>query len=98
MLKYIRALPLVIVAGAVVYFSIIICLDNGDWTYIFARVFGMDAENANNLAYIAIAIQSLFFTSDWFYKQICTFLNRRLENARVSIGKFIWDIRLGFEF
>ena len=50
MLKYIRALPLVIVAGAVVYFSIIICLDNGDWTYIFARVFGMDAEHANNLA------------------------------------------------
>ncbi len=31
------ALPLVIVAGAVVYFSIIICLDNGDWTYIFAK-------------------------------------------------------------
>lgn len=61
MLKYIRALPLVIVAGAVVYFSIIICLDNGDWTYIFARVSGMDAEHANNLAYIAIAIQSLFF-------------------------------------
>ena len=78
MLKYIRALPLVIVAGAVVYFSIIICLDNGDWTYIFARVFGMDAEHANNLAYIAIAIQSLFFTSDWFYKRIRTFLNRQI--------------------
>ena len=78
MLKYIRALPLVIVAGAVVYFSIIICLDNGDWTYIFARVFGMDAEHANNLAYIAIAIQSLFFTSDWFYKRIHTFLNRQI--------------------
>ncbi len=78
MLKYIRALPLVIVARAVVYFSIIICLDNGDWTYIFARVFGMDAEHANNLAYIAIAIQSLFFTSDWFYKRIRTFLNRQI--------------------
>lgn len=42
----------------------------------------MDSEHANNLAYIAIAIQSLFFTSDWFYKRIRTFLNRRLENAK----------------
>ena len=78
MFKYLRAVPLILVAGAVVYFSIIICLDNGDWTYIFARVFGMDAEHANNLAYIAIAIQSLFFTSDWFYKRIHTFLNRQI--------------------
>ena len=78
MFKYLRAVPLILVAGAVVYFSIIICLDNGDWTYIFARVFGMDAEHANNLAYIAIAIQSLFFTSDWFYKRIRTFLNRQI--------------------
>ena len=38
----------------------------------------MDAEHANNLAYIAIAIQSLFFTSDWFYKRIRTFLNRQI--------------------
>ena len=98
MLKYIRALPLVIVAGAVVYFSIIICLDNGDWTYIFARVFGMDAEHANNLAYIAIAIQSLFFTSDWFYKRIRTFLNRRLEKAR-GLNRHIYLVyKAGIEF
>ncbi|WFB92167.1 hypothetical protein NWE22_01200 [Streptococcus parasuis] len=98
MLKYIRALPLVIVAGAVVYFSIIICLDNGDWTYIFARVFGMDAEHANNLAYIAIAIQSLFFTSDWFYKRIRTFLNRRLENAKGLNRQIYLGYKAGIEF
>lgn len=98
MLKYIRALPLVIVAGAVVYFSIIICLDNGDWTYIFARVFGMDAEHANNLAYIAIAIQSLFFTSDWFYKRIRTFLNRCLENAKGLNRQIYLGYKAGIEF
>lgn len=100
MFKYLRAVPLILVAGAVVYFSIIICLDNGDWTYIFARVFDMDAEHANNLAYIAIAIaiQSLFFTSDWFYKRIRTFLNRRLENAKGLNRQIYLGYKAGIEF
>ena len=98
MFKYLPVVPLILVAGAVVYFSIIICLDNGDWTYIFARVFGMDAEHANNLAYIAIAIQSLFFTSDWFYKRIRTFLNRRLENAKGLNRQIYLGYKAGIEF
>lgn len=76
MFKYLRAVPLILVAGAVVYFSIIICLDNGDWTYIFARVFDMDSEHANNLAYIAIAIQSLFFTSLFSFYLLLTILEK----------------------
>ena len=58
----------------------------------------MDAEHANNLAYIAIAIQSLFFTSDWFYKRIRTFLNRRLENAKGLNRQIYLGYKAGIEF
>ncbi|HFI0103396.1 TPA: hypothetical protein ACGO3A_001098 [Streptococcus suis] len=98
MFKYLRALPLIVVAGAVVYISIIICLDNGDWTYIVARIFGMSGEHANNLAYIAIAIQSLFFTSDWFYSRIRAFLNRRLERAKGLNRQIYLGYKAGIEF
>ena len=98
MFKYLRAFPLIVVAGAVVYLSIIICLDNGDWTYIVARVFGMSVEHANNLAYIAIAMQSLFFTSDWFYSRIRSFLNRRLEKAKGLNRQLYLGYKVGIEF
>ncbi|MGU7925573.1 hypothetical protein ACS6ZD_03060 [Streptococcus suis] len=93
MLKYIRALPLVIVAGAVVYFTIFICIDNGDWTYVVTRALGLKEEHANNVSLIVIGAQSLFLTSDWFYKRIRAFLNRRLEKAK----GLNWQIYLGYK-
>ncbi|HFI0130395.1 TPA: hypothetical protein ACGOSD_000583 [Streptococcus suis] len=98
MLKYLRALPLIVVAGAVVYLSIWMWIDNGDWTYIIARVSGMTEKHANNLALIAIAIQSLFFTSDWFYKRIRAFLNRRLEKAKGLNRQIYLGYKAGIEF
>ncbi|HEL2737788.1 TPA: hypothetical protein UDO34_000562 [Streptococcus suis] len=98
MFKYLRALPLIVVAGAVVYFSILIWIDNGDWTYIIARVFGMTEKHANNLSLIAIAIQSLFFTSDWFYNRIRAFINRRLEKARGLNRQIYLGYKAGIEF
>ncbi|HFI0935240.1 TPA: hypothetical protein ACGO17_000390 [Streptococcus suis] len=98
MLKYLRALPLIVVAGAVVYLSIWMWIDNGDWTYIIARVSGMTEKHANNLALIAIAIQSLFFTSDWFYSRIRSFLNRRLERARGLNRQIYLGYKAGIEF
>lgn len=96
--KIFRALPLIVVAGAVVYFSIWMWVDNGDWTYIIARVSGMTEKHANNLALIAIAIQSLFFTSDWFYSRIRSFLNRRLERARGLNRQIYLGYKAGVEF
>lgn len=96
--KIFRALPLIVVAGAVVYLSIWIWIDNGDWTYIIARVSGMSFEHANNLSLIAIAIQSLFFTSDWFYSRIRAFLNRRLERAKGLNRQIYLGYKAGIEF
>lgn len=96
--KIFRALPLIVVAGAVVYLSIWIWIDNGDWTYIIARVSGMSVEHANNLSLIAIAIQSLFFTSDWFYSRIRAFLNRRLERAKGLNRQIYLGYKAGIEF
>lgn len=93
-----RALPLILVAGAVVYLSIWMWIDNGDWTYIIARVSGMTEKHANNLALIAIAIQSLFFTSDWFYSRIRTFINRRLEKSRGLNRQIYLGYKVGIEF
>ncbi|HFI0790881.1 TPA: hypothetical protein ACGO62_000884 [Streptococcus suis] len=98
MFKYLRALPLIVVAGAVVYLSIWIWIDNGDWTYIIARVSGMKEKHANNLSLIAIAIQSLFFTSDWFYSRIRAFLNRRLERAKGLNRQIYLGYKAGIEF
>ncbi|HFI0113046.1 TPA: hypothetical protein ACGO7C_000934 [Streptococcus suis] len=98
MFKYLRALPLIVVAGAVVYFSIWMWVDNGDWTYIIARVSGMTEKHANNLSLIAIAIQSLFFTSDWFYSRIRAFLNRRLERAKGLNQQIYLGYKAGIEF
>ncbi|HEM4324377.1 TPA: hypothetical protein U1Y08_001170 [Streptococcus suis] len=98
MFKYLRALPLIVVAGAVVYLSIWMWVDNGDWTYIIARVSGMTEKHANNLSLIAIAIQSLFFTSDWFYSRIRAFLNRRLEKAKGLNRQIYLGYKAGIEF
>ncbi|HEP1819011.1 TPA: hypothetical protein VB845_000811 [Streptococcus suis] len=98
MLKYLRALPLIVVAGAVVYLSIWMWIDNGDWTYIIARVSGMTEKHANNLSLIAIAIQSLFFTSDWFYNRIRAFINRRLEKAKGLNRQIYLGYKAGVEF
>ncbi|MFM0772420.1 hypothetical protein [Streptococcus suis] len=96
--KIFRALPLIVVAGAVVYLSIWIWVDNGDWTYIIARVSGMTEKHANNLSLIAIAIQSLFFTSDWFYSRIRAFLNRRLERTKGLNRQIYLGYKAGIEF
>ncbi|HFI0235649.1 TPA: hypothetical protein ACGOVC_001241 [Streptococcus suis] len=96
--KIFRALPLIVVAGAVVYLSIWMWVDNGDWTYIIARVSGMTEKHANNLSLIAIAIQSLFFTSDWFYSRIRAFLNRRLEKAKGLNRQIYLGYKAGIEF
>ncbi|MGU8000138.1 hypothetical protein ACS6Z0_09170 [Streptococcus suis] len=98
MFKCLRALPLILVAGAVVYLSIWMWIDNGDWTYIIARLSGMTEKHANNLSLIAIAIQSLFFTSDWFYSRIRAFLNRRLEKARGLNRQIYLGYKAGIEF
>lgn len=98
MFRLFRALPLILVAGAVVYLSIWMWIDNGDWTYVIARVSGMTEKHANNLALIAIAIQSLFFTSDWFYSRIRSFLNRRLERARGLNRQIYLGYKAGVEF
>lgn len=97
MFKYIRALPLIFVAGAVVYFSIWVWIDNGDWTYIIARVAGMSKKHANNLSLFAIALQSLFFTSDWFYHRIRAFLNGRLEKAEGFNKQIYLGYKAGIE-
>ncbi|MGT2682010.1 hypothetical protein [Streptococcus porci] len=80
-LKIIKALPLILIAGAFIYLSIYICLDNGAWAYLAARLMGFDEKYANNMEWLTIAIQSLFFTSDWFYGRIRSFLNRRLKKS-----------------
>ncbi|MFI3086059.1 hypothetical protein [Streptococcus sp. 2022WUSS037] len=98
MLKYIRALPLVIVAGAVVYFTIFICIDNGDWTYVVTRALGLKEEHANNVSLIVIGAQSLFLTSDWFYSRIRAFLNRRLERAKGLNRQIYLGYKAGIEF
>lgn len=97
MLKYVKALPLLMVAVAVVYLSIFICLDNGDWTYAVTRSIGVREEYANNVALIVIGAQSLFFTSDWFYGRIRSFLNRRLKKAKGLNRQIYLGYKVGIE-
>lgn len=82
MLKWIKAVPLLLIAVVVVWFSIYSCLDNGDWVYSVARSAGFEEKYASNIGLMAIALQSLFFTSDWFYSRIKNVLNRRLKKAK----------------
>ena len=96
-LTIIKALPLILIAGAVVYFSIYICIDNGAWAYIVARLLGLDEKYANNVEWIAIAIQSLFFTSDWFYARIRAFLNQRLQRSKGLNHQIYLGYKAGIE-
>ena len=80
-LKIVKAVPLILIAGAFIYLSIYICLDNGAWAYLVARLMGFDEKYANNMEWLTIAVQSLFLTSDWFYTRIRAFLNRRLKKS-----------------
>ncbi len=96
-LTIIKALPLILIAGAVVYFSIYICIDNGAWAYIVARLLGLEEKYANNVEWIAIAIQSLFFTSDWFYARIRAFLNRRLQRSKGLNHQIYLGYKAGIE-
>lgn len=96
-LMIIKALPLILIAGAVVYFSIYICIDNGAWAYIVARLLGLEEKYANNVEWIAIAIQSLFFTSDWFYARIRAFLNRRLQRSKGLNHQIYLGYKAGIE-
>ena len=41
-LKIIKALPLILIAGAIIYLSVYICLDNGAWAYLVARLLGLE--------------------------------------------------------
>lgn len=66
-LKIIKALPDSDYRG--LYLSIYICLDNGAWAYLVARLMGLEEKYASNMEWLAIAAQSLFLTSDWFYGQ-----------------------------
>ncbi|MGT2884147.1 hypothetical protein ACVRZS_04230 [Streptococcus ferus] len=97
MMKMIKAFPLILVAVAVVYFSIYICIDNGAWAYIAARFFGFEEKYASNVEWIAIAIQSLFFTSDWFYARIRAFLNRRLQKSKGLNHQIYLGYKAGIE-
>ena len=80
-LKIIKALPLILIAGAVILLTVYICLDNGAWAYLAARLLGLEEKYASNMEWLAIAAQSLFLTSDWFYARVRAFLNRRLEKS-----------------
>lgn len=56
-------------------------MDNGAWAYLAARLLGLEEKYASNMEWLAIAAQSLFLTSDWFYARVRAFLNRRLEKS-----------------
>ncbi|WP_154475605.1 hypothetical protein [Suipraeoptans intestinalis] len=81
-IRILKALPLLVVAAAVIYVSVYICIDNGGWAYIAARLAGLEKKYAGNVELIVIAAQSIFFTSDWFYRRIGMFLDRRIEKSK----------------
>ena len=41
-LKIVKALPLILIAGAVILLTVYICLDNGAWAYLAARLLGLE--------------------------------------------------------
>ncbi|MDY2959219.1 MAG: hypothetical protein SOR72_00270 [Hornefia sp.] len=97
-MRFIRSVLLVVIAVAVVYLSIYICISNSDWVYVFARLFGFKEKHANNISLLAIALQSLFFTSDWFYNHISAFIDRKLERANELNSQIYMGYKAGVEF
>ena len=96
-MKIIKALPLILIAGAFIFLSIYICLDNGAWAYLVARLMGLEEKYASNMEWLAIAAQSLFLTSDWFYGRIRAFLNRRLEKSSGLNHQIYLGYKVGIE-
>lgn len=96
-LKIIKALPLILIAGAFIFLSIYICLDNGAWAYLVARLMGLEEKYASNMEWLAIAAQSLFLTSDWFYGRIRAFLNKRLEKSSGLNHQIYLGYKVGIE-
>lgn len=97
MLKLLRAIPLILGASAVIYFITLVCIDNGDWTYVVSRALGLKEEHANNFSLIVLAAQSLFFTSNWFYNHIKHFIDRHLERAKGINRQIYLGYRTGIE-
>ncbi|SFE61101.1 hypothetical protein [Peptostreptococcus sp. D1] len=97
-MKFFRSLLLIAIALAVVYISVLICIDNGDWAYALARAFGYEEKYASNIGLLAIAIQSLFFTSDWFYARISGLINRRLKKSNGINRQIYIGYKAGIEF
>ena len=96
-LKIIKALPLILIAGAFIFLSIYICLDNVAWAYLVARLMGLEEKYASNMEWLAIAVQSLFLTSDWFYARVRAFLNRLLEKSSGLNHQIYLGYKVGIE-
>ncbi|MFN8649393.1 hypothetical protein [Streptococcus sp.] len=93
-LKIVKALPLILIAGAVILLTVYICLDNGAWAYLAARLLGLEEKYASNMEWLVIAVQSLIFTSDWFMVGLGPFLTGVWKNHLALITKSISVTRL----
>lgn len=97
-MKFVRIISLLTIGLLVMWFFLITFIDNGSWAFELAIWLGFKEIYALNVALMAIALQALFFTSDWFYEKINQLINWRLKKVS-DWGKHIYlGLKLGVEF
>ena len=88
-LKIIKALPLILIAGAFIFLSIYICLDNGAWAYLAARLMGLEEKYAAIWSGLSLQFNHSFLPLTGFMVGSGPFLTGVWKNQAASITKSI---------
>ncbi len=88
----------IFVAFVFVYFITDLFIGNSDVAYVIARVLGVNEKFADNISLLVFAVQSLIITSDWCYREIAKFIEKRLERASKYTQPFYLGSKIGVDF
>lgn len=97
-LRWLSSVLVIFIAFVVVYFIVYFFIGNSDVAYVIARVLGVNEKFAENISLLVFAVQSLIITSDWCYREIAKFLEKRLTKASKYMTSFYLGSKIGVDF
>lgn len=96
-MKWLRMMSLLMIGLFVIWFFLVTFIDNAGWAFDIGLWLGLKPEYALNLGVMVIALQALFFTSDWFYEKVDQFINWRLKKVAGWRKHIYLGFKLGVE-
>lgn len=97
-LRWLSSALVIFIALVFVYFIADFFIGNSDVAYVIARVLGVNEKFADNISLLVFAVQSLIITSDWCYREIAKFIEKRLNRASKYMQPFYRGTKIGVDF